>query len=112
MRKKIRCSNCGTVIKDEDKSCSVCHRIIESKIKEEKKEEYELKATFPYGKVVMGIFILIGIILTIKGVVEYQNIEYCTAEDCGFKSLFIAGIGIILIISASIALARDKKRYK
>lgn len=112
MRKKLRCSNCGTAIKDEDKSCSVCHRLIEREIKEEIKEEYELKATFPYGKVVMGIFILIGIILTIKGIVEYQNIEYCTAEDCGFKSLFIAGIGIILIISASIALAKDKKRYK
>lgn len=112
MKKKIRCSNCGTVIKDDKKSCSVCHMLVEREVKDTLEEEFELKTEFPYGKIIMGIIIFIGIVITIKGVVEYQNIEYCTADDCGFKSLFLAGLGIILIISASIALVKDQKRYK
>ncbi len=77
-----------------------------------KEKEFVIKQEFPVGKVFMLIFILIGIILTIKGIVEYQNIEYCTADDCGFKSLFLAGVGIILIISASVALVRDEVKLK
>lgn len=116
MKKKLRCKNCGTVVKDDDKSCSVCHMVIERKIKNEaetdEEKTFELKTEFPIGKIVMGVFILIGIILTIKGFVEYQNIEYCTVEDCGLKPLFLAGLGLILIISASVALARDGRKYK
>ncbi len=112
-KKKLRCPNCGTTIKDDEKSCPICHMVIE-RPEEEKEEEKEfvVKQEFPIGKVFMLIFILIGIILTIKGIVEYQNIEYCTADDCGFKPLFLAGVGIILIISASIALVRDEVKLK
>lgn len=116
MKKKLRCKNCGTVVKDDDKSCSVCHMLIEREIEidDETGEEktFELKSEFPFGKIIMGIFIVIGIVLTVKGIVEFQNIEYCTADDCGLKPLFLAGLGIILIISASVALARDGKKYK
>ncbi len=114
-KKKLRCPNCGTAIKEEQKSCPVCHQIIErpkEETAEGEEESFELKAEFPFGKIVMGIIIVIGIVLTVKGIVEYQNVEYCTADDCGFRSLFLAGLGIILIISAGIALARDGKKYK
>ncbi len=113
-KKKVHCPNCGTLIKKGETSCSVCHQIIErdEEKTEEEVEEFSLKPEFPIGKVVMGVFLVIGIILTIKGIVEYQNVEYCTAEDCGFRSLFLAGLGIILIISAGISIAREGKRYK
>lgn len=113
-KKKLRCPNCGTVIKDDEKSCSICHMIVERPEEDELEEEKEftIKEEFPTGKIVMLVFILIGIILTIKGVVEFQNAEFCRTNDCEIKSLFMAGIGIILILSASVALARDEKKYK
>lgn len=115
-KKKLRCPNCGTVIKDDEKSCSICHMVIErpkeeTEVEEEEKE-FTLKEEFPTGKVVMGVLILIGIILTIKGVVEFQNSEYCRADNCEIKSLFMAGLGIILVFSASVALAKEEKRFK
>jgi hypothetical protein len=114
MKKKLHCKNCGTVVKEDEKACSVCRMLIEREIIEETEEEkeFQLKTEFPLGKIIMIGFILIGLVLAIKGIVEYQNIEYCTADDCGLKPLFIAGLGLIIIISASIALAKDKKKYK
>lgn len=112
-KNKVRCLNCGTVVKDDDKSCPICHMVIERPEEEiEEEKEFVIKQEFPIGKVIMLVFILVGIILTIKGIVEYQNVEYCTADDCGFKSLFIAGVGIVLIISSSVALARDEFKSK
>ncbi len=113
-KKKLRCPNCGTVIKENEKSCSICHMVVERPEEETGEEQsvFTIREEFPTGKVVMCIFILIGIILTVKGVVEFQNAEYCRTDDCEIKSLFMAGVGIILIISAAIALARDEKKFK
>ncbi len=114
-KKKLRCPNCGTVIKWGETSCSVCHQVVkreptEEETLEEMEEEGLPPKQFPVGKVIMVIFIVIGIVLTIKGFVEYQNVQYCTADDCGFKKLFLAGLGIILIFSASIALCLEPKK--
>lgn len=112
-KQKIHCENCGSLVKDDEKSCPICHMVIERPEEEEEEEkEFVVKQEFPLGKVFMLGFILLGTILTIKGIVEYQNVEYCTADDCGFKSLFLAGVGIILIIAASIALVRDEVKIK
>ncbi len=113
-KKKLRCPNCGTVIKDDEKSCSICHMVVERPEEETEEEEksFIIKEEFPTGKVVMCVFILVGIILTIKGVVEFQNSEYCRTDNCEIKSLFMAGVGIILIISAAVALARDERKLK
>ncbi len=110
--KKLRCPNCGTVIKDDEKSCSICYRTIERPEEPVEEQDFSLKEEFPVGKIVMLVFILIGIVLTIKGIVEFQNSDYCASEDCAIKSLFMAGVGIILIISASVAFARDEKKFK
>ncbi len=113
-RKKLRCPNCGTLIKEDEKSCSICHMVIE-RPKEEvdgEEEEFTLKEEFPIGRIAMIVFIVIGIILTVKGGVEFQNSDYCNTGDCAIKSLFMAGLGIILIISAAIALALDQRKYK
>lgn len=113
-KKKLRCPNCGTVIKDNEKSCSICHMLVERPKDDDDDEEKEfvVKEEFPVMKVVMLVFIFIGIVLTIKGIVEFQNSEYCRQDDCEVKSLFMAGVGIILIISASVAVARDEKKFK
>lgn len=109
-RKKLRCPNCGTLIKDDEKSCSVCHQLIQREEKED--DDFELTEQFPIAKVVFLVLIFIGIVLTVKGFVEFQNVEYCTADDCGLRSLFMAGVGLILIIAASISLAREGTKYK
>lgn len=114
-KKKLRCPNCGTVIKDDEKSCSICHMVVErpkEEIEEEEVTEVGIKEKIPAGKIVMVIFILIGIVLTIKGSVEFQNSEYCRQDDCEIKSLFMAGVGVVLIIAASVALVRDETRLK
>ena len=112
-KQKLRCPNCGTVIKDDEKSCSICHMVIERpKEEEDETEEFTLKEQFPVMKIVMLVLMLIGIVLTIKGIVEFQNSEYCRRDDCEIKSLFMAGLGIILIISAAVAFARDEKKFK
>lgn len=113
-KNKLRCPNCGTVIKEDEKSCSVCHMLIERPKEEEKEEEIEeeslsLRETFPIGKVVMVVFIVVGIILTVKGTVELQN---GGEFENNIRSFFFAGLGIVLIISASITLARSEKKYK
>lgn len=111
-KNKLYCDNCGTLIKGDEKSCPVCHMTIEREENDILEEETEkpLKNKFPIGRVIMIIVIITGIVLTIKGVVEYQNIEYCTAENCGLQELFVAGLGIILILSASVALAKDSSK--
>lgn len=120
MAKKIRCKNCGTKLEFDAKSCPVCYMTVErtkeeieevEEIKELKEQEEDsLKAKITGGKIIMLIFIFVGIILTIRGITEYQSVEYCTGEDCGFKALFLAGLGIILIISAGISLARSMSK--
>jgi predicted amidophosphoribosyltransferase len=60
-KKKLRCTNCGVVIKDDEKSCSVCHMAVERHEAEEE-DSLELKPEFPVGKIVMGILIIIGVI--------------------------------------------------
>ena len=117
MAKKLRCKNCGTKLDLDAKSCPVCYMAVErteeevEEIKEIKEqEEGSLKAKVTVGKIVMLVFIVIGIVLTIRGITEYQSIEFCTEEDCGFKALFQAGIGIILLISAGITLARSMSK--
>ena len=112
MGKKIRCKNCGTAIKDDEKSCSVCRMVPEVEETKEEEASLNIKTKTPAIKIVMVVLILIGIVLTIKGIVEYQNVDVCTANDCGFRSLFLAGVGIILIIAASIELARGGLSYK
>jgi len=111
-RKKLRCSNCGTIIQDDEKSCSVCHIVVERPEVNEEEENFEIKTELPLGKILMVILIFIGIVLTVKGIVEFQNVDACTADDCGIKNLFMAGIGIAIIIAASIALARENIKYK
>lgn len=113
-KKKLRCKNCGTKLELDAKSCPVCYMTVErteeevEEIKEIKEqEENSLKSKITVGKIVMLVFIFLGIVLTIRGVTEYQSIEFCTEDDCGFKALFQAGLGIILIISAGISLARN-----
>ena len=113
-KKKLRCKNCGTKLELDAKSCPVCYMTVErteeevEEIKEIKEQEDAgLKSKLTVGKITMLVFIVIGIILTIRGITEYQSIEFCTEDDCGFKALFQAGFGIILIISASISLARN-----
>ena len=113
-KKKIRCKNCGTALEIDSKSCPVCYMTVErteeekEEIKEIKEQEEEgLKSKLTVGRIAMIVFIFIGIILTIRGITEFQSIEFCTEEDCGFKALFQAGVGIILIISAGISLARN-----
>lgn len=113
-KKKLRCANCGTALSFDAKSCPVCYMTVERTEEEvqeviEFKEEAEnsLKKKLSIGRIAMVILIFIGIIFTIRGITEYQSIEFCTEDDCGFKALFEAGLGIILIISASIPLARN-----
>lgn len=117
MAKKIRCKNCGTKLEIDAKSCPVCYMTVErteeeiAEVKEIKEqEERGLKSKFSIGKIAMIIFIFVGIVLTISGITEYQSIEFCTEDDCGFKALFRAGLGIILIISAGITLARSMSK--
>jgi len=82
-KKKLRCLNCGTALKEDEKSCPICHMVVEHPEEEQEEEkEFVIKQEFPVGKV------------------------------CGFKSLFLAGVGIILIISASVALVRDEVKLK
>lgn len=116
-KKKIRCKNCGTKLELDAKSCSVCYMTVErteeeiEEIKEIKEQEdASLKSKITTGKIIMFVLIFVGIILTIRGFTEYQSIEFCTEDDCGFKALFQTGLGIILIISASIALARNMSK--
>ena len=117
MAKKLHCKNCGTKLDFDAKSCPVCYMAVErteeevEEIKEIKEqEEGSLKAKLTVGKIVMLVFIVIGMVLTIRGVAEYQSIEFCTEDDCGFKALFQAGIGIILMISAGVSLARNMSK--
>lgn len=112
--KNIRCKNCGTKLEFDAKSCPVCFMTVERTVEEveeikeiKEQEENGLRSKLTIGKVLMIIFIIVGIVLTIKGLTEYQSIEFCTEDDCGFKALFEAGLGIIFIISASISLARN-----
>jgi len=111
-KKKLHCSNCGTTIQEDEKACSVCRIVVERPETPEEEEDFEIKTQIPFGKIIMVILIFVGIVLTVKGFVEFQSVDACTADDCGIKSLFIAGLGIILIISASVALARDNVKYK
>ena len=68
-KKKLRCLNCGTALKEDEKSCPICHMVVEHPEEEQEEEkEFVIKQEFPVGKVFMLIFILIGIILTIKGI--------------------------------------------
>ena len=116
-KKKLRCPNCGTVIKEEELSCPVCHMVVERPKEdvEEQEEEaveevsFSFKEEFPIGKIVMIFLIVVGIILTIKGTVELQNES---EFENNVRSLFFAGFGIVLIISASITLARSEKKFK
>ena len=114
MAKKIRCKNCGTKLEFDAKSCPVCYMTVErteeevEEIKEIKEqEEKSLKSKMSVGKILMIVLIVVGIVLTITGITEYNSIDYCTEDDCGFKALFRAGLGIILMFSAGITLARN-----
>ena len=111
MSKKVHCENCGTTVGYDEKSCPTC-RITVKREESDGEEEFELKQTFPYKNVFMIIFILMGMILTIRGIVEYQNIDVCTHEGCGLQDLFLAGVGIIMMLAASIELARGRSTYK
>jgi len=113
MSKKIHCENCGTVVKDDELSCSTCRIAVKREEKEtEETEDFELKAQFPYRTVIMIVLIFIGMVMAIRGFVEWQNIEECTAEGCGFEDLFLAGVGVIMMLAASIELARGRVQYK
>lgn len=109
MKKKLRCKNCGTIIKDTEFSCPICH-LKPDRTEEEKKEVEENlihnnNKNMVYKAVILGL-LLLGITLTFFGVIHLNDGGYCTDSNCSVKNLFMTVVGITLIISCSITLLR------
>lgn len=114
---KKRCKNCGTIVKDNEKSCSVCHMtefIIDEKNKSkrslEKKNISKIEYHYPIGKSIVKIILLIGIVILITGGINYSNLDTCNESDCSIKTLFQIGLGVVLIISSLISLLITKRK--
>ncbi len=103
---KIRCINCGTKVPMNSLSCPVCHMKITAQ-QEKKLEEIKSKVntkTIHSKKTPLYVLAFIGIIIFGISFYSFKQVTECTADGCGFKSLFFMGIGIIFIISATITL--------
>lgn len=114
---KIRCKNCGTIIKDNEKSCSVCHMTEfitdeKNKIKKplKKKNINKIEYHYPIGKSIVKIILLIGIVILITGGINYSALDTCNETDCSIKTLFQIGLGVVLIISSLISLLITRKK--
>ena len=45
-KKKLRCLNCGTALKEDEKSCPICHMVVEHPEEEQEEEkEFVIKST-------------------------------------------------------------------
>ena len=113
MKKKIRCKNCGTVIKDTDMSCPICH--MKPERTEEEVKEVEEKIIHNDNKNIIMVFVvafllLIGVVLTFLGLTHINQTTYCSNSDCTTKNLFMLFLGLSLTIASTIALLRSRKK--
>lgn len=111
---KLRCKNCGTVIKDTDFSCPICHmkperteeeikKVEETIITGAEKKKYILKA-------IIVFLLIIGIVLTFIGFIRVNDATYCTNEKCSSNNVFMLFLGLALVLSSSITLFRYRNK--
>lgn len=113
MKKKIRCVNCGTSLKETDMSCPICHMIPDRTVEEKKEVEEKIvhnnNKNIIWKFVILFIFI-VGVILTIIGFIHMKDVTYCADEHCTTKNLFMLLFGLTLTISSFITLIRNLKK--
>ena len=112
-KKKIHCPNCGTLIKDTDFSCPICH--MKPERTEEEVKEVEEKIIHNDNKnvilkFVVAFLLLIGIVLTFLGFMHMKEITYCDNSSCTTKNLFMLFLGLSLTIASIITLIRTRKK--
>lgn len=110
--KKIHCTNCGIRIPINNDSCPVCHMKItvdQKKTVEQEKKKNSNKLVYKK-KTPIYILTLIGIVIFLISFYSFKQVEVCTADGCGFKSLFFMGLGIVIIISSLITLLIHKNK--
>lgn len=113
MKKKIRCKNCGTVIKDTDMSCPICHmkpERTEEEIKEVEEKIIHNDNKNIIMKFVVAFLLLVGIVLTFIGFMHMKETTYCSNSSCTTKNLFTLFLGLSLTIASIITLARTLKK--
>ena len=113
MKKKIRCKNCGTVIKDTDMSCPICH--MKPERTEDEVKEVEEKIIHNDNKNIIMIFVVafllvIGVVLTFIGFAHIKETTYCSNSSCTTKNLFMLFLGLALTMASIITLARSLKK--
>ena len=113
MKKKIRCANCGTTLKDTDMSCPICH--MKPERTEEEVKEVEEKIVHNSDKntiikfIVAGLLI-VGIVLTFIGFMHIKETTYCSDSKCTTRNLFMLFLGLSLTVASVITLARSAKK--
>ena len=112
--KKIRCKNCGTIIKDTDFSCPICHMKPDRTEEETKKVEDNIINGSEKKKIVMkaiiAFLLLVGIVLTFVGFIHLSDMTYCTDGKCSSNNLFILFLGAALVISSLITLIKFRNK--
>lgn len=111
--KKIRCKNCGTIIKETDFSCPICHMKPERTEEETKKVEDNIihkKNNTLIFKVIITVLFAIGIILTVIGFIHMNDMTYCMSSNCSVKNLFMIVIGLTLTLASLITLIKFRNK--
>lgn len=113
MKKKIRCKNCGTTLKETDMSCPICHMIPDRTVEEKKEVEEKIvhkknnSIIWKYG--LISIFV-IGLVMTLIGFLHMKDVTYCSNEECTTKNLFMLLFGLTLTITSLITFIRNIKK--
>ena len=112
--KKMRCKNCGTIIKETDFSCPICHMKPERTEEEVKKVEEKIIGGNEQKKLILKMVILFlflaGIVLTFLGFIHLKDVTYCTDGKCSSNNLFILALGASLTLSSLITLIRFRNK--
>ena len=113
MKKKLRCQNCGTTLKDTDLSCPICH--MKPERTEEEVKEVEEKIIHNDNKSVVLMFVvmfilIIGIVLSFIGIMHMKDVTYCSNSNCTTKNLFMVVLGLSLTLASIISLIRSRKK--
>ena len=111
---KLRCKNCGSVIKDTDFSCPICHMKPDRTEEEVKKVEENIIGGGEKKKIVLkaviAFLLLVGIVLTFIGFTHLKDVTYCTDGKCSSNNLLLLAIGAALTISSTITLIRFRNK--
>lgn len=114
MKQKIRCKNCGTVIKETDFSCPICHMKPERTEEEVKQVEdniiHKKNSNNKILKIVIVILLVAGIVLTTIGIIHMTDMTYCMSSNCSTKNLFMILVGATLTLASIITLFRFRNK--